>query len=1124
MANRFSVAANKSEKANRFAQVMQTGTVATNRFTGKKIASKPKERTTAYSSQDDIQVLKDIATSKGYKLKEDKPSLFRRAMDIASRPLYASAGAAKALVKGENVAQEAWKGFTGKEKETYSDVLESAGVKNKWIKGGVGLALDIALDPTTYFGGKAITLAAKGVNKVGGTGMRALEKVKPESAVALTEGAKKLKEGVGGLFSVTSGKTEGVVKQGFQQLNKLSLAKEEIINSYAELGTKLSPKQLEDMADTLIKHKRKLQEIKKGIEKTSIDDFNKQFPSKSPVKDISHAEKRFGGKDKFEKVFSEQAGKAIDKYQKSIKMFTKKIENIKKKREVSLVKKQELLEFKAGETIEKKTARLNERLESVLNDEIKLFTGDLDDIKNSLKAQLIKDVGVKTGDDLPMPTDKEFDDIMNSVINPIRDELELDIQKLEQDVLGDIANMPGFKGEAGKQSKEALAKMLQGKIIKTQNEYNDLVFKIEDKITEQINKMRESLAERLSLRANELTKKIVQKQNESFAKQEIANRMFGARDSAKSILNKTKPEFSDPEVKRVYESFLKPKIKEIGKKTGMPEETLLADYYPSISRRRVAVKKDGTGAGVGVGNENYKKLDEGKMKIEEMIKDPIEAYTRRDFDVTRNEMNKVFLRQMVDDYGKKFDDPLKAAEEGYVMLKEKGQFGKELGYIKANDAKFLNTITAPEYNAIDLFAKGVGYDKLTNTIKTALTAYFPAFHVRNMLSGLVQNYQVLGVRAFAPANIQTSLAILKGSEKTALKFPKWQGTAKELNRLFKERFKGSSRYIGDIGDYIEELGSNSFKMKKISKARAIGDFIESNQKGMAISTALRKGHTLDEAFDLAEKAGFDYNKMTGFERSVMKRLIPFYAFAKNNAKLQVGTMIHNPERILNQVKVASALSNAIGEKVTEEDIKGLPDWALAGLGFKIKDGKYVSSLGLPVEEFIGRLNNPIMSTLSSLNPMVKYPLESKLGFDFFREQKIVDIDKVAPASGELLMKLKEEGKLPKIIDDAINIDRYVSPYDGKTKYTMSPKALHILRNIPTARLQNTLEKMFDKDLDKVNKFMAFFTGGKVYDINEETQAFFKERDLKTDMQAYLQDKGIGETFENFYIKKEELAE
>src|SRR3972149_527856 len=119
------------------------------------------------SDLDNLENLKDVAMAYNLDTKEKKSSLFRRGIDIISRPLYASAGAAKAVVTGENVLQEAYKGITSQEKETYSDVLKSAGVENKYLRGVVGFALDIALDPSTYFGGSLI----RGTGKVLGKGL-----------------------------------------------------------------------------------------------------------------------------------------------------------------------------------------------------------------------------------------------------------------------------------------------------------------------------------------------------------------------------------------------------------------------------------------------------------------------------------------------------------------------------------------------------------------------------------------------------------------------------------------------------------------------------------------------------------------------------------------------------------------------------------------------------------------------------------------------------------------------------------------------------------------------------------------------------------------------------------------
>ena len=206
-----------------------------------------------------------------------------------------------------------------------------------------------------------------------------------------------------------------------------------------------------------------------------------------------------------------------------------------------------------------------------------------------------------------------------------------------------------------------------------------------------------------------------------------------------------------------------------------------------------------------------------------------------------------------------------------------------------------------------------------------------------------------------------------------------------------------------------------------------------------------------------------------------------------------------------------------GGKVTEDDIKGLPDWVLSGLGFKIQGDKYVSKFGLPLEEFIETVNSPLHKTLTSLNPIVKYPLESKLGYDFFREKEIVDIDKIAPATGKKLWDLQGEGKLPKWFENTLNLKRH--QYKGEWNYTASPKFLHVLRNLPTSRIQVTMENLFDEDLDAVNKWTSFLTGMKIYDIDKQQQEYFKVKDLRQDIERQLLNIGEGQQFKTFYIYK-----
>lgn len=105
-----------------------------------------------------------------------------RILDVLSRGVYGSAnttreagrqglkfspmggaGVIEAILKGkaDELAKAGLKGIAGKEKTTYADVLDEAGVENGWAKGIGGFVGDVAFDPTTYIGAGAISAGAK---------------------------------------------------------------------------------------------------------------------------------------------------------------------------------------------------------------------------------------------------------------------------------------------------------------------------------------------------------------------------------------------------------------------------------------------------------------------------------------------------------------------------------------------------------------------------------------------------------------------------------------------------------------------------------------------------------------------------------------------------------------------------------------------------------------------------------------------------------------------------------------------------------------------------------------------------------------------------------------------------
>jgi len=809
-----------------------------------------------------VEGLRQLAKEAGLEIKEPKKSLFKRGVDLISRANYASAGFAKAVIrKDENPIIEAWKGLSGKEKETYSDVLEELGVENRWIKGGAGFALDVLLDPTTYFGGAIVKGGLKGVGVVGRTGLSVGKTFSPQTVGHLEAAGKSLQDALGTAFVHGYGTTAGVADDVGRYFNKVGMAKEEVIEENV---------------------------------------------------------KRFG---KFKKEDMAEAGELM---------------------------------------------MTNRRLE--------------------LKAR---------------------------------------------------------KGESVR-------------YLKSKND-----------------------------RVNKLV------------------------------------------------TVMKAKGKELAEKAGLDSDEAYANYIPFLNKETM---DKALSSAIKVGPKGYLKEFRDKLPDAKLLKKPIEAYSRREYEIVRDTLASETLTDMVTAYGKKFKNAAEALEEGYKPIYKRGfkELGvypaetaagktvaalgkskKPIGYLLAKDAKFINDYMFPEFKTIDHLARATGFDTFTRWFKTAVTSWFPAFHIRNYISGNVQNYQVIGAQAFNPANHNASLAVLKGVDRELVLGGKIYKT-KDLNRALKENFRGASRYISDIGEYIEELAGNKFVMKKIKDpGKRLGNVIEMNQKSVAMIGSLRQGKTLETALLNAKKAGFDYTKITKFEQKIIRRAIPFYSFARFNAELQVRTMVKNPERILNQIKFTRNLSEIFGgRKPSEEDLKGIPPWALSGLGFKVEGNRYLTKFGLPLEEFVERINKPLSSSLSSMNPIIKYPLESKMGYDFFREKKLVDINKIAPVTGEIIMS----DKTPDSIKQIFNVTKKTGD-DGKVRYYASPKTMHKLRNLPTARLQNTLEKMFDEDMDKVDKWLAFLTGARIYDIDVELQQYFSERDLKRDIEDQLINKNIGRQYQSFYIPK-----
>ena len=629
---------------------------------------------------------------------------------------------------------------------------------------------------------------------------------------------------------------------------------------------------------------------------------------------------------------------------------------------------------------------------------------------------------------------------------------------------------------------------------------------------------------------------------------------FVAREAGKSTdelstLARQATESTDPLVKKSIEAQITRSKKFAEGITENPYEI----YFPFIKKDKLQKFVNET-KGIKVGSEGYRKQFKNLLTNENMELDPAKAFFTREAQIVGDKMTRDFLGGYVKKYGKGLDEFANADEAtkaGYRLIKDKGIFGKELGYVSEWDAKLIRDSITPEFQSINMLAKATGFDAVTSLFKRSVTGLFAPFHIRNFVSGQIQNFEVLGVGALSPKNIAIGQKIAyymgKGGKiPNGIKPITISGKTtkfEDVLKPFMDRFSGDTFYNADFemalksGAELKQV-AGLFSRQRIKETiktvglgqeaipfkigRGIGQFIEHQQKATAYITALSQGKSIKGALRVAEAAGFDYRALTRFESQIMRRLIPFYSFTRKNIELQLKTLGENPQRI-NQVL---RFFGSAGDQLTEEEKKFLPTFIRESIGVKLEDTpeglkQYISSFGTPIEAFTQLFGtNPVLRAISQMNPLLKVPLEIGIGKDSFRQRDLKDVYtaneyKLAPQIIKDLLEIKpvqkdilkknEKGKLVKIGE--------------RTSYVADPVKLLIARSLFTSRGVTYLDQVFSDDMQGFVKFLKTTTGIKPQQIDIEAQRYFVEREQKRKLEDLLTKTGEVRKFERVYVPK-----
>lgn len=343
-----------------------------------------------------------------------------------------------------------------------------------------------------------------------------------------------------------------------------------------------------------------------------------------------------------------------------------------------------------------------------------------------------------------------------------------------------------------------------------------------------------------------------------------------------------------------------------------------------------------------------------------------------------------------------------ATKEGRANL-------KELGY-KSVDSPYVPKTTlfpahiADSYKAMEAMHgsdKLVGeflkhFDKVQNQWKFWNTAANPGHHVRNLVGDAWNNFVLGGVTN--PERYATAGKIVYGDpEKVAVKVGERTFSGTDILRHNVEAGAKPGFTLGELqADPSGGLGKayHGFKgtVGNIAEKREdftrMANFIEQFKKEGA---NLTKDSTEKDIREAASRAGakvrkinIDYGDMTDFEKTKLKRIMPFYTWTRKNLPLQLEALALHPGRVATIPKGQAAIQRLLGtdKGYNAGPLDSIPKWLKEMSPIDLGGSKF----GVPALPFndIGKFaeggkSGVLRNLLSQTNPAIRIPVEQAMG-------------------------------------------------------------------------------------------------------------------------------------------------
>jgi len=202
------------------------------------------------------------------------------------------------------------------------------------------------------------------------------------------------------------------------------------------------------------------------------------------------------------------------------------------------------------------------------------------------------------------------------------------------------------------------------------------------------------------------------------------------------------------------------------------------------------------------------------------------------------------------------------------------------------------------------------FDKANNLFKnTAILS--PGFHLRNNITAMNQNYNAgMDVRRYADA-----IKYFKGAPSVLGK------SKKEWDDLLSRYGVTSGSFVGqDVKKLLDDDTAFKRALNTIPDlSRKVGKYSEQFHRAALFMDGIKKGMRPIESAVRVKDFHFDYAVGTEFEKTVAKRLFPFYTWSRNNIPLQINLLMNAPMKFRNLQKLKQAIQ---GDAETQNN----PDW------------------------------------------------------------------------------------------------------------------------------------------------------------------------------------------------------